>query len=194
MRDVEIRRAFHDSILKSDHGSDDVIVIDELGLKNGLVRADIAVINGEMVGYEIKTERDTLKRLPTQVSIYNEVFDRAFIITSKKHLTKVRSVIPKWWGIYEIVENIDGIFSFKCRRKSRSNQKKNSLTIAQLLWKAEALEIANNLIDVEIKTSATKRVIFQEICKNYRPEELSKIVIRYLKQRDTWRLSRPLLS
>ncbi len=64
MRDAQVRQAFHRSVLRAANECNDTVVIDELGLKNGIVRADIVVLNGKMIGYEIKTDRDTLKRLP----------------------------------------------------------------------------------------------------------------------------------
>jgi hypothetical protein len=194
MRDAEVRRAFHGSVLKSANGSDDTIVINELGLKNGVVRADIAVLNGKMIGYEIKTERDTLKRLPAQVSAYNEVFDKAFIITTRKHLKQVKELIPEWWGIYEIIENANGSYSFKRQRIGSSNEGQNAFAIAQLLWKTEALEIANHLLQTNVKPSITKKEIYQTICQGCCQRELSKIVVRYLKQRDNWRVNQPSLS
>jgi hypothetical protein len=194
MRDAQVRRAFHESVLKSANGSDDTIVINELGLKNGVIRADIAVLNGKMIGYEIKTERDTLKRLPAQVTAYSEVFDKAFIITTRKHLKQVKELIPQWWGIYEIIENACGSYSFKRRRSGSCNESQNAFTIAQLLWKAEALEIAKDLLQTNVKPTITKKEIYQTICDGCCRKELSKIVIQYLKQRDNWRPNRPLLS
>ena len=156
-----------------------------------MIRADIAVLNGKMIGYEIKTERDTLKRLPAQVMAYNEVFDKAFIITSRKHLKQVRELIPKWWGIYEIIENANGSYSFKRRRSGNCNEGQNAFTIAQLLWKAEALEIANDLLQTNVKGTIAKKQIYQAICEGCCRKKLSKIVIQYLKQRDSWRSNRP---
>lgn len=194
MRDAEVRKAFHSSVLKSANESEDTMVINELGLKNGVIRADIAVLNGKMIGYEIKTDSDTLKRLPAQVIAYSEVFDKAFIITTHKHLRQVRSLIPKWWGIYQIFESANGSYSFKSIRNGCNNKRQNPFTIAQLLWKAEALEIANSLLQNNLKESITKKEIYQTICKGCCRDDLSKIVIRYLKQRDNWRSNRPLPS
>lgn len=187
MRDSEVRRAFHQTVLKLAHAADDTIVVDELGLKNGIVRADIAVLNGKMIGYEIKTERDTLNRLPAQIAAYSDVFDQAFIITSSNHLEKVEAMVPKWWGIFEIVEVNEGQFSFSYYREAEKNESQNTYTLAQLLWKREALEVVNKFLQSEVKPSTSKKEIYKMISGACPPSELSVIVIRYLKKRDNWR-------
>jgi hypothetical protein len=190
MRDSEVRRAFHETVLKLAHAADDTIVVDELGLKNGIVRADIAVLNGKMIGYEIKTERDTLKRLPAQILAYSEVFDQVFIITSSNHIKRVEAMVPKWWGIFEIVEESECQFSFSCYRKAGKNLSQNTYTLAQLLWKAEALEVVNKFVQSEVTRSASKKEIYKIISSGCPASELSNIVMGYLKKRDNWRVNR----
>jgi hypothetical protein len=190
MRDQVIRRAFHQTILKSAHEDADTLVVDELGLKNGEVRADIAVLNGKLVGYEIKTENDTLIRLSSQVEAYNEVFDKAFIIVSNNHLKKATNVIPEWWGIYSIIPNVEGEYSFECIRQAKLNRIQNSYSIAQLLWKAEALEVANELLLHNIKPKTSKHEIYDVISGTCTKKKLSQITIKYLKQRSNWRTDR----
>lgn len=189
MRDRVVRQAFHKTVLKSAHDDAETFVIDELGLKNGEIRADIAVLNGKLVGYEIKTENDTLTRLPSQVEAYSEVFDKAFIIVSPNHLDKAVNSIPDWWGVYTIAV-IDDNYSFPCIRKAKANRKQSSFSLAQLLWKAEALEVANVLLRHNIKPKTSKHEVYDVISSTCSSKRLSKIVIKYLKQRENWRKDR----
>ena len=46
MTDKIVRNAFHKSVLQEAHYCSDTLVVDELGLNNGAVRADIAVLYG----------------------------------------------------------------------------------------------------------------------------------------------------
>lgn len=56
------------------HGQDaDVVLIEELWLQRGHVRTDIAVVNGLLRGHEIKSDRDNLRRLGTQVQFYSQL-------------------------------------------------------------------------------------------------------------------------
>ncbi|MBK8088087.1 MAG: sce7726 family protein [Chitinophagaceae bacterium] len=190
MRDFVIRQAFHKSVLKPAHEDAATFVVDELGLKNGEIRADIAVLNGKLVGYEIKTENDTLTRLPAQVTAYNEVFDKAYIIISKNHLEKALETIPEWWGIYMIKVNSDSQYFFSCVRNAKINRQIKSFSLSQLLWKAEALEVANKLLHHNIKPTTSKHEVYDIISGTCSSKKLSKIVIHYLKQREHWRKDR----
>lgn len=192
MRDPVIRAAFHNKILKVAHNDIDTFVLDELGLRNGEIRADIAVLNGKLIGYEIKTEKDNLSRLPAQVKAYNEVFDKSFIIVSKKHLDKAVSVIPDWWGIY-LIEPKNEEFKFLCFRKAKINKQQKTYSLAQLLWKAEALEVAN-ILSQNVKANTNKDKVYDLISQKCSSKKLSKIVLKYLKQRENWRTSRVLPS
>src|SRR5438093_602201 len=99
MNDALIRERFHKQRLWRFHASPNTLVVDELGLKHGKCRADIAVINGHLAGYEIKSDEDSLDRLEEQVEVYSAVFDRATVVVGTKHVGSIRSVVPRWWGI-----------------------------------------------------------------------------------------------
>ena len=69
MRDPEIRRQLR-CRLEQEFGNDaNALILDELGVCCGRVRADMAVVNGELKGFEIKSDQDTLLRLRSQVEI-----------------------------------------------------------------------------------------------------------------------------
>ncbi|WP_283807951.1 DUF2130 domain-containing protein [Bradyrhizobium macuxiense] len=59
-RDRDVRQALHRKVLKERHGDADTLVLDELGLRHGTCRVDIAVVNGYLHDYEIKSDADTL--------------------------------------------------------------------------------------------------------------------------------------
>jgi hypothetical protein len=194
MTDYIIRSAFHQSILKFEHECSDTFVVDELGLKNGLVRADIAVLNGKLVGYEIKTDKDTLARLPNQVKAYNEVFDNVYIITGNRHLANVLASVPNWWGVYLITETKDGSYKFRQYRKAKKNWDKNTFGLAQLLWKDEVIDILTSTLNHSVKSKSTKDDLYEILSAECSPNRLSMFVLKYLKSRQTWRTNLQLLS
>ena len=99
MHDRELREALHHKLLKEHHGDTNTLVLDELGLRHGTCRVDIAVVNGYLHGYEIKSDADTLQRLPGQVSLYCAVLDRATLVVGEKHAEKAKAHLPDWWGV-----------------------------------------------------------------------------------------------
>src|SRR5438132_3874390 len=99
MTDFEIRRSFHGKMLRRHHGAPDTLVVDELGLQYGSGRADIAVVNGRLVGYEIKSDNDSLARLKRQISLYDAIFDSITIVVGLKHCSVICQRVPGHWGV-----------------------------------------------------------------------------------------------
>lgn len=187
MKDQVVRRAFHQKVLRAAHTTKGTFVIDELGLKNGQVRADIAVVNGKLIGYEIKSQNDTLTRLPNQITAYNEVFDNIYIITASNHLAKVRDAISPWWGIYIINGTDDITCSFTLHRPAKPNKFRNCLGLAQLLWKNEVLEILNERMKFNLRHTVSKEELYDILSGTCASANLSKLIINYLKTREGWR-------
>jgi hypothetical protein len=190
MTDQLVRSAFHQSILQWAHCCEDTFVVDELGLKNGSFRADIAVLNGKIVGYEIKTENDTLSRLPSQAQAYSQIFNEAFLIVAEKHIQRAMEIVPEWWGVYLIKTENDDSIRFECIRESQKNIHLDSFSIAQLLWKEEAMQVAKEQLHYNFKVKTTKKELYDVISSSYEPDNLGEIVINYLKKRETWRKDR----
>jgi hypothetical protein len=59
--------------------------LDEVWVPRSNERADVAIIGTRMDGFEIKTERDTLHRLPRQVEAYGRLFDRCTAVVDQRH-------------------------------------------------------------------------------------------------------------
>lgn len=186
MRDHIIRAIFHKTILAKDHLDNHTIIVDELGLQNGLIRADIAVLNGCMVGYEIKTQNDNLNRLPAQVAAYSDIFDKAYIIVAAKHLGKALIILPKWWGIYVITGDENNGYTFENYRSASKNAGQKVISIVRLLWKDEVSEILTRGGDI-VPKSRKKSQLYELIAEKYTTEQFGPIALSYIKQRKSWR-------
>ena len=139
--DLIIRSALKE-VLKKKHAKDkELRIIDELGVKHGSVRIDIAVINGIMHGYEIKSDRDTLARLPEQMAEFNTVFDQLTLVVGKQHLYQAIHIVPDWWGITIARINAKGKVIFQTIREPEDNKEQDKVSMARLLWREEALRI-----------------------------------------------------
>ncbi len=65
----------------------------------GKCKADIAILNGTSTVYEIKSERDKLDRLNTQVHAYRQAFAKVNVITGENHLKSVLANVPSDVGV-----------------------------------------------------------------------------------------------
>ena len=145
MRDAIIRRELHKMLITEFENDPSTRIVNELSLCESSARIDVAAINGYLHGYEIKSEFDTLQRLPSQANIYGKVFDFLTIVTGPKHLQNLRSKIPKEWGILVVEVNQNGKLTFKNMRDPKINKRVNAYEIAQLLWREEALSLLTEM-------------------------------------------------
>ena len=111
-------------------------IVDELQICNGVARVDIAAINGALHGYEIKSESDTLIRLPNQLVQYNKVFDYVYLVCADNQIEEAYKLIPNWWGIY-LVSNCEGMARLTIERKPSPNCNLDPFSLLQFLNKEE---------------------------------------------------------
>lgn len=162
-------------------------VVDEFGLAYGAVRADVALVNGHLEGFEIKAGRDSLKRLPAQVEAYNQIFEFSWVVTTPGHLSGVREVVPKGWGLLVAKHDDQGGALVQVRRAQR-NAKRNTEHLARLLWREEALAQLETLGLSRGLKSRPKIALFTALAHAMTADALSTYVRTCLKSRANWRL------
>lgn len=78
--------------------------VSEIGLSNHNSRVDILGFQEKdldlVIGVEIKTQTDNLKRLKDQMRSMSELFDDCHLVVAPKHLEKADAIIPPWWGLW----------------------------------------------------------------------------------------------
>lgn len=186
--DPDIRKVLYKNFIRREEFTKDSTtkVIDEMQVCRGFSRVDIAVINGKIHGFEIKSERDTLDRLEFQMESYNKIFDTMTIVTCKNHLEKVKDKVPSWWGIY-YVDNVKGDLVLKKKRKEKVNKKTDLFSLSQLLWKEELLSLLNNNgISKGIK-SKTRSALCEIAISNIDEITIRNYIRACLKSRQEWR-------
>lgn len=191
MKDMEIRRSFHEKELLHHHADEHTLVIDELGLKHGTSRADIAVLNDQLSGYEIKSDSDSLSRLPSQIEAYNSVFDRITMLATERHLPRVWDLVPEWWGIVLCSRGEGGAVHFHTKRKPVLNRSADPLSIAQLLWRSEAVGLLEDKGEDPRTLRKPRTFLYQRLCEIMNPGELKSAVTSCLRKRKNWRCPEP---
>lgn len=187
MNDLEIRQNFHKKKLYRYHANKDTIVIDELGLNHGKSRADIAVINNFLIGYEIKSNSDSLLRLKQQIQAYNSIFDKSYIVVGNRYEKIIHKYIPEWWGIIVSEKGKKDAINFNLIRKAYKNKNIKSISIARLLWREEVVEILKHNQFPEKFLREPRAILYEFLIDIYNIHELQKITIKYLKKRKNWR-------
>lgn len=161
-------------------------IIEELSVCNGDARVDVAVANGRLCGYEIKSDKDTLDRLQNQIECYNTTFDTMTIIVGERYIELIKEYIPEWWGIRVAYLNKFNNVTIKKIRKTKKNPHLDSSFILQLLWKDELIEfLAQNGIK---KISSKNKSTLRDIALEKIPLNVIKYFTREkLKTRVDWR-------
>ena len=82
------------------------LVASEFCLGRSGARADLMICAGELIGVEIKSELDSLRRLKRQLSSYREFCDRTILVAASRHLGRPEAKTLR--GIEEVWELLPG--------------------------------------------------------------------------------------
>ncbi|VAW38521.1 hypothetical protein MNBD_DELTA02-1110 [hydrothermal vent metagenome] len=186
MKDIDIRKILLDLITDDCNEPSQSLVVEELGLCQGNARIDIAVINSYLHGYEIKSARDTLGRLSSQIESYNKIFDHITLVVSTSHLEKSLKQIPDWWGVCE-AKKVEGGIQLNNVRPCGKNTDIDPLAVAQLLWRDEALETLEEYDFDKGFRSKPRSVLWERLATQLTLKDLQTTVRDKLKARDNWR-------
>lgn len=156
-------------------------IINELQFGDGKRRADLVELNITLNAFEIKSDVDTLNRLPSQVEDYLETFDKLTVVTTQKHLSNVKKICPIGVGIL-VVKQCGNVFEIR-KPKSYSRFKKyylasllqrsdlnrllqsKNISNANKLLQQERLQLISKIESVDV----IKREVQKSLIKKYHP-------------------------
>lgn len=193
MNDADIRVATKQALFLQHKGDAETVIFEELGVQHGASRIDLAVVNGEMHGFELKSDRDTLTRLPEQVDAYSRVFDRLTLVVGEHHVRKAVDMVPDWWGI-RVARSRRGKLDFCDLRIALGNPLTESGCVAMLLWRDEALEFLEELGEAKGLRSKCKKEIYDALVDSVDFDRLRDRVRTCLRRRLDWRSASTRLS
>jgi hypothetical protein len=160
-------------------------VVDEFDLA-GAARVDIAVVNGALAGIEIKSERDSLRRLARQVDAYGLVFDEVTVVAAQRHLRHVLEQVPAWWTVIS-VNGVPGEVDFNIERTGATNVSIDTEQLLWLLWRDELLdELATRHLLKGLR-SKPRQVLCQRLASELDVDEIRSLVRNRLRARRKWR-------
>jgi hypothetical protein len=168
--------------------STELRVVEELPLNEGRTYADLVVVGPHLLGFEIKSPLDDLSRLTRQLEDYRPVFDEVTLVIGLKHLTGILSQVPDWCGIL-LVSRVAGEAEVEPFRDPQRNLQRDRFSLAQLLWRGEALGVCERHgFDWGVR-SKPRRDIWRRLAERLPVDQLAFEVREALRQRGRdWRV------
>lgn len=194
MKDRDVRILLRGKLDLKHAGDPSTRIVEELGVNRGTARVDVAVINGSLDGYEIKSERDTLERLPGQVAAYSAVLDRVTLVCAASHLDKAEPLVPPWWGITSVSTSAAGNLTLVRVRAAKLNRGTDACAVARLLWRDEALGVLEEIGEATGFRSKSRDAICGRLAQAMPKADLLAEVRRRLRVREGWRTDGPRTS
>jgi hypothetical protein len=182
LRDADIRPALRSYLARQFQAPGDAVFIEELGICRGQVRADLALVNGQLHGYEIKSDRDTPRRLANQVDFYSRVFSQATVVVGKQMAAPARQVVPPWRGILQVTQDTTDLH-FRAVRRARSNPRRDPRALVEFLWLKDAIALLEQRGAARGVRGKPRRVVWDRICEHFDVDEVEAAVRHHLKAR-----------
>lgn len=188
VKDADIRSALF-PLLRS-RATSPALVVEELGLCEGEVFADLAVIEQQLEGFEIKSDTDTLRRFERQREVYSRVMTKASIVVTDKHLREVRNRLPQWWGILLALPSGRTV-EIASIRKARRNPAVDPSALVQLLWRDEALLQLEQMGLARGLRSKPRKDLWDRLSTELSLSQLQAVVCDRIKKRAGWKSASP---
>lgn len=185
--DSDVRSALLRTVFAEHVANPNTLVVQEMGLARGACRVDVCVINGHLHGYEIKSDVDTLRRLPLQQQFYSDVLDKATLVVGQRHLQHALEVLPHWWGVRAVSRGARNAVRMELVRPAKLNPAVSKTAVAALLWRDEisALIVARN--DDRSALRGNRAALCERLDELYSLAEIRALVREQLKRRPDWR-------
>ena len=186
MRDTDIRKVLLGHLHSRFEGRANTILVEELGVLQGDNRIDVAVINGSLYGYEIKSDYDSLARLSKQLEAYNKIFDYITLVVGTKHLAEVKRQLPEFYGLC-IVKKTQGQHKIRTIKSPKRNNLVEADSLVQLLWRDEALNELREIGSHKNLSKAKRTAKWSRLVEKVTSNKLKNIIRNTLQSRRYWR-------
>lgn len=190
MNDRDIRTILKTELMRKYGKDNNTLILDELGIKHGAARIDLVVVNHRLHGYEIKSDRDSLKRLPEQIEAYSSAMDRITLVVGYRHAYEALRMVPEWWGV-RLAETKEqsGIVLLSDARPARDNPEVDLNAVVALLWRGEALAVLEEMGAASGLRSKRRSEIYKRLVELSDPDFLCFKIRQQLRARKGWRVS-----
>lgn len=195
------KAAVANNILLGRHSLNTASMLTEFRI--GPSKADLVILNGTGTVYEIKSERDSLARLPSQLENYRKAFARTYVISGENHLNHLIDSVDDSVGILSLerwdriktIRTAEDNFQYICPRtilaSLRINEARTILekanvpipevpntlvrhTMEKLFERLDPISLHNSLVET-LKITRSVRTL-SPILSNY-PKALQPVIL-----------------
>lgn len=162
------------------------LVLDELRLARTRAVLDVAVIDAGLHGYEIKSDLDSLSRLPRQIEVFGRSCDTLTLVTVKKHAAAAKQIIPGWWGLLLAERDRASRLTLTREREPFENPAVDATEFLNILRRTELMRILQANHSARHASSASKTALVATVLRVLGPREARRVAIEILRFRRTW--------
>jgi hypothetical protein len=139
MRDTDVRQALT-AVVARRVGAQPHLLVPEVDVRWSVpARMDALLVADRISGFEIKSDVDSLTRLPRQIEAYGAVVERAVLVVGDRHLAAGTAVVPPWWTIWGARWR-DGEVVIREVRRGRLNPDLNPLAVTSFMSRDDLRE------------------------------------------------------
>ncbi|TYC51102.1 hypothetical protein ESZ50_00780 [Weissella muntiaci] len=165
----------------------DTRILEEFLLMTDPVRVDMVLVNKRTVGIEIKSDFDSLKRLPHQIKGYDKIFDLNYLVVGNKLLSSAMKLLPSHWGVILAQADKNGRTILKHVRFAKNNP---NIDLASLLFTMPVINLKKELLpllpedDRKLGRTMIKQNLIKLIVKNANGigvDQVESIIVKSIK-------------
>ncbi|WP_080428047.1 sce7726 family protein [Burkholderia ubonensis] len=159
---------------------EDAALINEMVVANWSRRADLAVANGHLQAFEIKSDFDSLKRLDGQLSTYISRFEKVTVVCASRFTEEVLRRAHPRVEVLEVIESNEAI-SFRLVRRGKLHRLQDRQILLGFLLKTEIQNLLKqNSIGFEVDCA---RHVLEDLATAISPSKIRTFLLTALKQR-----------
>lgn len=124
-----LKAAVIDRLISSGVLDESSVLVSELTVDNWTHRTDLVLANGRLCGFELKSERDSLSRLPAQIKSFSRHFEKFVLVVAKKFEKRALELIKESNGVGLWIASNNGEITEKIRPRAKSISPEASISL-----------------------------------------------------------------
>jgi hypothetical protein len=98
--EAQLKAAVIDRLFARSYVDDDAVLVSEMTVANWSRRVDVVLANGKLWGFEIKSDADSLSRLPGQIETFRHHFEKFVVVAAERFEAAILDMVPEGVGVW----------------------------------------------------------------------------------------------